>query len=134
MTAKQYLNRARNLEREIYRLMEAREEENAKLTRMTQSLTGDTVQATRDPHKYDRYIILGETLDRAIDQLVDAKREIEQTIDKLDKSLYRDILRRRYIFMETFEQIAVGISYSYKQTCRLHGRALIEITRYINGE
>ena len=62
-----------------------------------------------------------------IDKLVDVQRDILQTIGKVDNECLRTILTERYINCWTFEQIADDIHYSYKQTCRLHGKALIKV-------
>ena len=53
-------------------------------------------------------------------------RKRARRVDVFDKRL-RTLLELRYINCMTFEQIAVAMSYSYKQVCRLHGKALLEI-------
>ena len=133
MNAKQWLMRARNIDREIDELLTERTEVIARLTSITQKLTGETVQASKDPHKFDRIVELEFEIDRQIDELVAVKAEIENGISKLTDGRYREILRLRYISGKTFEEIAVRICYSYKQTCRLHGRALLKMEGIING-
>lgn len=134
MNAKQWLMRARNIDREIDGLIAQRDEVFTRLTHITQSLTGSTVQSTKDPHKYDRLIELDAEIDRYIDELLDMKAEINKGIHQLSDGRYREILRRRYLSGDTLEQIAVGIGYSYKQTCRLHGRALLKMEEVINDQ
>lgn len=133
MNAKQWLMRARNIDREIDELLTERTEVIARLTSITQKLTGETVQSSKDPHKFDRIVELEFEIDRQIDDLVAVKAEIENGISKLNDGRYREILRLRYISGKTFEEIAVNIGYSYKQTCRLHGRALLKMEGIING-
>lgn len=133
MNAKQWLMRARNIDREIDELLNERTEVIARLTSITQKLTGETVQSSKDPHKFDRIVELEFEIDRQIDELVAVKAEIENGISKLTDGRYREILRLRYISGKTFEEIAVHIGYSYKQTCRLHGRALLKMEGIING-
>lgn len=58
------------------------------------------------------------------DRLVTLRRNIGTAIDSVPDARLRELLRLRYIEGLTFEQIAVRMSYSYKQTCRLHGMAL----------
>lgn len=51
--------------------------------------------------------------------------EIEGKINELS-GVYADILHKRYIERKSFEKIAVECNYSYRQTRRLHKRALFE--------
>lgn len=134
MNAKTWLMRARNIDREIDGLIAERDEVYSRLTSINQKMTGNTVQSTKDPHKYDRLVELDDEINRAVDDLVDIKTEILKGIRQLSDGRLREILRRRYLDGNTFEQIAVGINYSYKQTCRLHGRALLKMEEIINNE
>ena len=129
---KSWLNRARNIDREINHLIEQRDEEWSRVLSITQKLTGDTVQSTKDPHKFDRLVEYEVEIDRQIDELIRVKTEITKAICKLTDGRLRDILRLRYLKGLTFEEIAVEIKYSYKQTCRLHGRALIRMEVIVN--
>lgn len=133
MNAKTWLMRARNIDREIDGLIAERDEVYSRLVSINQKLTGNTVQSTKDPHKYDRLVELDAEIDNAVYELVEVKTEILKGIRQLQDGRLREILRRRYIDGHTFEQIAVGINYSYKQTCRLHGRALLKMEEVING-
>jgi len=42
---------------------------------------------------------------------------------------YRDVLVRRYLQGQSFEQVAVGMGFDYRWTRRLHGRALCEFQK-----
>lgn len=68
---------------------------------------------------------LDAEINAEVDKLVDVQKDIMHTISKVDDERFRIILTERYIDCKTFEQIADDIHYSYKQTCRLHGQALI---------
>ena len=70
---------------------------------------------------------LDAEINAEIDKLVDVQRDILQTISKVSDDCLRIILTERYINCRTFEQIAVTVNYSYKQTCRLHGQALVAV-------
>ena len=67
---------------------------------------------------------LAAEIDREIDRLVDLRRESEAAIRTVDDSLLRELLERRYIDGDTWENIAVLMHYSYMHVCRLHGMAL----------
>lgn len=55
------------------------------------------------------------------------KVEIEHTISAVADERLRLILIARYINCKTFEYIACEMHYSYKQICRLHGKALLKV-------
>lgn len=132
MNVKSWLNRAKNIDREIDRLIDQREAERERILSITQKLTGDVVQTTKDPHKFDRLAEYDAEIDRQIDELIKVKTEINRAIMKLEDGRLREILRARYLENKTFEEISVRIRYSYKQTCRLHGRALLKMEAVIN--
>lgn len=127
MTAKEFLNRARRVDAEINALVKARDAEKDRVLRIVQSLDGVRVSGTQDPHKLDRLAALEVELDKQIDRLVDIKAETMKEIARLSNPMHRMVLTKRYIEGLTFEQIAVDIRYSYKQTCRIHGRALLKM-------
>lgn len=127
MNVKTWLNRARNIDREIDSLLRERSEMRDMLFSVTSNYEAIVVSGTKDPHKFDRLAILETEIDNQIDNLVSVKTEILRAINKLEDGRFRDVLRLRYLESRTFEQIAVEINYSYKQTCRIHGRALLKI-------
>ena len=133
MNVKQWLMRARTLDREINSLLEEKQNVRDRILKITQSYTGNVVQATKDPHKFDRVVELELEIDKNIDELVRVKAEILNAISKLQDGRYREILRLRYLKGMTFEQIAVEMHYSWRHVCTLHGRALLRMEDIING-
>lgn len=131
---KSWLSRAKRLDEEIDKLISIKAETFARVTSVTQSFSRDTVQSTKDPHKLDRLAELEDDIDMKVSELVRVKDEILNAIFRVSDRRYRLILYQRYIDYMTFEQIAVNLHYSYKQVCRLHGRALIEMGGIINGK
>lgn len=83
----------------------------------------------------------GDKLGAAVAKLVDAEsrvsdelelleateREVIGTIDKITDGTLHTLLYERYINGKTWEQIAVALNYSYRQTTRMHGAALIAV-------
>lgn len=133
MTTKQWLSRARSIDSEIDTLLVSYAETKARLTNITQQITGDPVQATKDPHKYDAIVALSQQIDAKVDELVEAKKEIADAILKLSKRNHREVLMRRYVGGESWSEIAEGLNYSLRAVYKIHGRALIEMTEVING-
>ena len=60
-------------------------------------------------------------------KLVDIMESIEHTIDGLEDSTERLILRARYLECKKWEQICVELNYSWRQIHRLHSNILKKI-------
>lgn len=134
MTAKQYLNRVRRIDKEISALLRLVQKTRESLLTVTQNYDSDGAQSTQNPHKYDRLIELESLVDTKIDEQISMKAEILDTIMKLDDRRQRLVLMEYYIEMKTFEEIAVDIHYSWKQTHRIHARALRAIDEILGNE
>ena len=127
------MSRGRWIEREICTLMKTRDETRDRLTHITQSYDGDGAQASKDPHKFDALLELEDKVDRKIDELYKVKSEILDAIDKLEDSRERIALRVYYIDMKTWEEVAVELHYTWRQTMRIRKAALTKIEVIING-
>lgn len=62
-------------------------------------------------------------IDAKLDELITLREQIEAAIEGLPAE-DRRLVRLRYIDGKRWEQIAVDISYSYRQTLRRHGHIL----------
>jgi len=133
MTTKQWLSRALKMDVEIEEIRNQRREEWERLTNVTQSLSGDIIQSTKDPHKYDHLLELIDTYDRLIDKRMAIKVEILTAISKSEKLTYRRILMKKYIEGKTFDDIAEEMHLSDRHVKRLHGWALVEMGGIINA-
>lgn len=86
-----------------------------------------------------------EKMQNAVDKIIEAKnrvsdelemleateREVVKTIDSVEDKTLRTLLYERYINDKTFELIAVKLNYSWRQTIRLHGTALMAVKNVI---
>ena len=138
-SAKQYLSRARHLDNDINVLLLARASAYESLTRVTQNYDGDSTTGTKDPHKYDRLVELSAMIDSKTDEYVDALKDILQTIMMVPDDRQRNVLTLYYTAKDektgkplTWEQVAVELHYSWKQTRRIHGRALQSVEDIMN--
>ena len=61
-----------------------------------------------------------------LDELAAEQLAIEEAINSLDPTA-RQLLRYRYIECLTWEEVCVRMKYSWRQTHRLHGRAIAEL-------
>ena len=73
MTAKQYLNRVRRIDKEIEALLRLVQRTRESLETVTQNYDSDGAQSTKNPHKYDRLVELESLVDEKIDQQIALK-------------------------------------------------------------
>lgn len=132
MTTKEWLSRATNIDKEIGRLMEKREEALARCLSTTTCVDSLCVSGTKDPHKFD---VLGEyddEINRLIDKLCDVKREIKGAICLVDDSVLRELLMCKYIHGLSWEQVAQKIGKTKSMAkIKLHARALSAVETII---
>lgn len=130
MTKKEWLSRARHIDKEIKALEEAKQGlyERATKSTATMNATGGT-QGSYEPYKAEEYAICAAEIDRAEKRLQAVKIEVLAAINSIDDpdSTLRTILIEYYVSCKTWEQIAIDIGYSYRQTTRKHGEALTKI-------
>ena len=124
MTAKQYLNRARRIDKRINDLLAQVKSTKDSVESITQNYGGDVTTGTKNPHKFDRLVELEGLVDQKIQEQLTLKDETLLTIGKLKDRRQRMILTEYYLEMKTWEQVAVDIGYSYQHVMRLHGYAL----------
>lgn len=132
MTAKQWLNRARRIDREIRTLEEVITSTRERLESVTQSYSGDGAQSSKDPHKFDRLVELESLVNEKINEQIQIKTEILEAISQIRDRRQRIVLTEYYLNMKTWEQVAVEINYSWRQVMNIHGRALQEMQRIIS--
>lgn len=121
-----YLRRYRDNEREIARLQEEIVQTEALSQKVTVSLGGAGGSNGEDKLQVavERIVALQNGLTAQVIKRVRLRGEIERAVMTVDDERLQQLLRYRYINGKTWEQIAVNMNYSYKQVCRLHGKAL----------
>lgn len=128
MTPKKYLQQAYIINCEIKRTI-------AKIESMRQSLYGKGADYSNDGSKpASRENSLEKTIckiidyeteaNKKIDKLVDKKIEIEKAIEQIENQKQKEILEKRYLLFEKWEQIAVDMDIDLRWIYRLHNRAL----------
>ena len=132
MTAKQYLNRVRRIDKEIEVLLRQVQRTRERLESVTQNYNGDSLTGSRDPHKYDRLVELESLVDQKIDEQIALKAEILKTITQLSDRRQRLVLMEYYVEMKTFEQVAVDLHYSWRQIMNIHNHALRAVSVLVN--
>lgn len=128
MTTKEYLSQISRLDRMIKNKLT----ELSQLKDLSQGLSAisneEKVQTTpnfdRIGTAYCKIEAMEESIDKLIDEYVDKRDKIIEQIDNMEDETYYDILFSRYIEKKTFEKIAADMHYSFRNTTRLHGKAL----------
>lgn len=130
MTAKEYLRQIRRIDQHIDSLIREREDlEKAQTFLRSPQIEGDRVQTSPsgDP-PFMGYLLKWDKLTQQIgeewDKLIELKHEAISRINNLKDSRHIDLLMRRYVRYESFEQIAVDMGYSFDYVLKIHGRAL----------
>lgn len=137
MKAKEYLMQVVRADRMIDNKLHEIEELRRMAISVTSVLKDDVVSGSGTGDKVgtmvSKIIDMEYELDREIDKLVDLKREVMSVIDQLEPTKC-EILYKRYLQNKTWEKIAVETGFSYVWVCKLHGRALQDVERILDGD
>ena len=131
MTAKQYMNRVRRIDKEIDALNRMICKTRESVESITQKYDSDGAQSTKNPHKFDRLVELEELVEEKTQEQLRLKAETLVMISKLKDRRQRLVLMEYYLEMKTWEQVAVDIGYSFQHTMRIHGYALKAISEML---
>ena len=131
MTPKAYLSRYAAAERHIHYLEEQKERWHRRATRVTpQYGPAPGVGSGVSKPVEDALVQAMETEEEIAAEICKAAgllREIRSAIDAVPDAVQREVLKRRYIGMQSLEKIAVEMNYSYAHVLRLHGWALQQV-------
>lgn len=140
MTAKEYLRNISVLDKKIKANLKHIDDLRARATSIGSSsnLEAERVQGgSSNPDKVGNLVCKIDEYERianeTIDEYVASKNKAMSMIDKLDNGLYIEILSMRYFEEKSFEEIAVTLEKSYRHTTRLHGYALQEFQKIMEG-
>ena len=131
MTAKQYLSQAIQLDRRI-RAKRANIKHLRELACSVSPAAGEYAgkSGAGDPvgRSAARIADLEAELRADVKRYTALHREIAAVIDRVPDARYVELLTRRYICGQTWEQIAEGMSYNSRWVRRLHGKALYAVS------
>lgn len=137
MTAKEWLLRARRLEKRIEALCQAKRRAYDRAVSVTTALRD--VPGGREGHsssggKTASYAILSDEADRQLVRLESVRAEILRAIGRVQDNTLAVLLTEYYVNGKTWEQVAVNMQYSFAHiTKTLHPKALSEITNILNN-
>ena len=98
---------------------------------ITANMEGERVQSSGSQSKMADAVIkcvdIEAEIDSLIDDLIDTKKDVIQTIEQLDSPTEYNIMHLRYIQYKTLWQIADDYGKDYGWVTTTHGRALAHI-------
>ena len=103
---------------------------------ITANMGGERVQSTGRPSKMadavDKIVDMERDIDRYVDMLIDAKKEVIQTLEQLDNPTYYNLLHLRYIQFKDLAEIAEQYNKEYGWATTTHGRALAAVQEILD--
>ena len=103
---------------------------------ITANMEGERVQSSGSQSKMAdaiaKCVDIEAEIDRAVDNLIEAKKEVIQTIERLDSATEYNVLHLRYIQFKTLQEIADHYGRDYGWVTTTHGRALKNVERVRN--
>ena len=135
MKAKNYLSQVMKLDMMIKnKLIEREQWQSIAISTGTFS-DGDRVQSSGSQQKMAdavcRYVEIEKEIDRFIDELVGTKKEIVDTIEKLNAVEY-DLLHLIYIQGKTFKEVANLRGKTYNNVKNIHKRAIADVQKILD--
>lgn len=135
MNAKEFLRQIKKLDTMIEnKLIEVKQLKDLACN-ISPNLSGERVQSTPNPQRIadaiGKYIDLENEINRNIDELVDAKREVLGVIEQLSATEY-DILHKIYVQNLTLYDVADAYDKTYSWVTTIHGRALKNVQRILD--
>jgi hypothetical protein len=95
---------------------------------ITASMEGERVQSSGGKSKManavEKCVDMEAEIDGLIDELIDVKKEVIQTIEQLDSPIEYNLLHMRYIQYISLQEIADHYNRDYGWATTTHGRAL----------
>jgi len=131
MTAKEYLQQAFYIDRKINLNLQKVEEMKRALYGKAVSYTNNGIKNATKANNMEcvvmRVLEYEEQINSEIDKLVDLRIQIEAVISKLTNEQQKEVLTRRYLLYQKWEQIAVEMGITFQWAHILHKRALKNI-------
>lgn len=127
MRAKDYLQQIHMMDIRIGQRVTQLEQMRARVHIMGSfDYSKDRIQTSAETgnRQIENIVDLEAEIQRLIKEEQDLKHKIISQIQQLEDANYVEILYRRYVEMQSFEQISCDLNYAYHYVCTLHGEAL----------
>lgn len=105
---------------------------------ITASMEGERVQSSGGKSKManavEKCVDMEAEIDKLVDELIDIKKEVIQTIEQLDSPIEYNLLHMRYIQYISLQEIADHYNRDYGWATTTHGRALKSVQAVLDGK
>ena len=135
MTAKEQLRKYSDIKRNIERIKQRIETVEAKICKCT-THTDKVIVQGGDGDKTDLislYIELKSKYQQELSRSLRYCLEIETRLESMEDGIDKRLLRAKYLYFETFEQIAVKEHMCWRHIMRIHKRALRKYQEITKG-
>lgn len=126
--AKSYLRQVEKLDTLIRNKLIEREQWRDIALGITASVGGEKVQSSGNQQKMasaiEKCVDMESEINSLVDELIDTKKKVIATIEKLDSPTEYDVLHKRYIQFLSLQEIADHYNRDYGWATTTHGRAL----------
>lgn len=134
MTAKEYLSQVGKMDSRLRLIGQKVERLRSVLEYRSPSLegAGGGGNADRLPDTVALIVEYEQQAEKLREEYIGKFREIDRAIAAVPDAVLREVLERRYLFYQRWEQIAEEMNYSERHVLRLHGAALQQVKMSLN--
>lgn len=105
---------------------------------ITANMEGERVQASGSKSKMaeavDKCVDMEAEINSLIDELIETKKDVIQTIEQLDSPIEYNVLHMRYIQYLSLQEIADHYHKDYSWATTTHGRALKSVRKILENK
>ena len=130
MSVKEWLRRARVIDKEINQLLIAKQEAFERAIGTGIDPSREQVQGGGGNGSENKFLKVAEyelLIDEKIDKLLEVKQEIITAVEAVKNDTYRTLLLAYYVNCKTWEQVAEDMGYDVRHIRRLHNVALEKV-------
>lgn len=117
------LRREQELAEEVERL----QSEATRITPLLSGMPGGPGDGQRLPRAVEKIIETKRQLELKIDECLKVRLEVEGVIEKITNSRNQEILRRRYLLAQKWEDISREMYLDFRWILKLHKKAVLEL-------
>lgn len=136
MDAKSYLMQVKKLDVRIQNKLIERQQWRDIALGITASVGGERVQSSSSQQKMadaiEKCVDMESEIGVLVDELVNTKKKVIETIEQLNSPTEYNVLHKRYIQFLTFQEIADDYVRDYTWVTTTHGRALKNVQNILN--
>ena len=133
MTAKEYLKQVRIMDQRLKLEREKLDRLRSAVEYRSPGFEGGGGGSDKS-EAFNKLIELTERYDRMAADYIDFYNAAEQKMISVEDPTLREILERRYLLYQKWEQIAEDMNYTVRHITRLHGQALQKMSLNVHKE